>query len=848
MQAPEGPTNDMTTTTQAFQVTLVGTRLKDISDEELIVQLQAKLKLTPAQSLSLLQGRRTVKRGIELATAQRLVSVFAQIGLKAVIEDAAAPRANSTPSTAAGNAAPSTPARTQDAPRGPVQASRIERHTTAPTPSAQTKKTDAERRDPLAALHSLAAKKLPKPRTSPGYLLSLLLVTLLCVAIPTLYLCFTAGIAAGWVWYLTHIHEHLPRSIHLIALMYAVPGLAGGVLLLFLFRPLFARSPRASETVVIDQTQEPGLVEGVRALCGAIGVSPPSEIHVSWDANASVHFRNGWRGLVTGRKVLTIGLSLVAGLNAQQFVGVLAHEFGHFAQRVGMTCSYIVNSVNAWMEHCAHGDDEWEQRMRRWSDEAAEKEDSAFTWLMGWCAPATLLAIAGTRLLMSALFQISFRLTQHMSRMMEFDADRYEALLAGSDTFRVTARNLRGLNHAFGEINRKNIAAWREKRLLRDMPKAVATHFSAFDSKRLAEIEDELQEQTTTRYWDSHPPDIARIEQAERLRSPALYSEPAPASLMFQNFPGWCERATRLFYREQGVRVEDGMLRSEEEILGLVKGREGEREQLVRFFNGQFQPWPLLMLAEPVASASLPKDWQSTIDQIRTRSPELTRAWLKAKTAEESRPLLRIATALNLSSQDVSLAGPGRTSEELSRELDLIAARRMDYHRVLIEGFGLYALRIKHAIASMPAAQQSKASAARSALIALATLGRDVAAIEEFVGAITMHQNALDEGEQDQLSDGWLLKVAELTAHVLATADRVPQTITVGETVGGYLRSRCPALPPPNSKWEPRRLAEAAWSLPDVFHQFYMLALGELLSLCESAENAQGIRPIRLVT
>jgi len=809
----------MTTTIQAFQVTLVGTRLKDISDEELIAQLQAKLKLTLAQSRSLLEGRRTVKRGIDMATAQRLVSVFAQIGLKAVIEDAAAPKASPTG---------------------------IERQTTAAP--AETKKTQAEPRDPLAALRSLAARNLPKPRTSPGYLLSLLTVTLLCVAIPTIYLCFTAGIAAGWVWYLTHIHEHLPRSIHLIVLTYAVPGLAGGVLLLFLFRPIFARSPRASETVIIDATKEPGLVEGVRALCGAIGVSPPSEIHVSWDANASVHFRNGWRGLVTGKKVLTIGLSLVGGLNAQQFVGVLAHEFGHFAQRVGMTCSYIVNSVNAWMEHCAHGEDEWEQRMRRWSDASDEKEDGAFTWLVSWCAVATLLAIAGTRLLMSGLFQVSFRLTQHMSRMMEFDADRYEALLAGSDTFRVTARNLRGLNHALGEINRKNIAAWREQRLLRDMPKAVATRFAAFDSKRLAEIEDELQEETTTRYWDSHPPDTARIEHAERLRSPGLYREPAPASLMFRDFRGWCERATRLFYREQGVDFDDAMLRSEEEILGLVTGRDGQREQLVRYFNGQFQPWPLLSLAEPVVSANLPKDWQTTIDHIRTRSPELTRAWLKANTAEESRPRLRIAATLNLSSQDVSLGGPSRTSEQLGRELELIAARSMDCHRVLIEGFGLYALRVKHAIASMPAAQQSKASAARGALIELSMLGREVAAIEEFVGAITLHQNALDEGEPDRLSDGWMLEVAELAAHVLATADRISQTITVGGTVGGYLRSRCPSLPPPNSKWDPKRLAEAAWPLPDVFHEFYMLALGELLSLCESAENARGIRPIRLVT
>jgi hypothetical protein len=85
---------------------------------------------------------------------------------------------------------------------------------------------------------------------------------------------------------------------------------------MFLFRPLFARSQCAGETVIIDATKEPGLADDVRALCRAIRVSHPSEIHVSWDANTSVHFRNCWRGLVAGRKALTIGSSLVPRLNA----------------------------------------------------------------------------------------------------------------------------------------------------------------------------------------------------------------------------------------------------------------------------------------------------------------------------------------------------------------------------------------------------------------------------------------------------------------------------------------------------------------------------------------------------
>ena len=91
---------------------------------------------------------------------------------------------------------------------------------------------------------------------------------------------------------------------------------------------------------------------------------------------------------------------------------------------------------------------------------------------------------------MGLLFHVSFRLSRYMSRQMEFDADRYEALLAGSDTFRHTARSLRALNHAFVEVNRANIEAWQEQRLLRNLPEAVAIHSRGYDAVRLAKIEE----------------------------------------------------------------------------------------------------------------------------------------------------------------------------------------------------------------------------------------------------------------------------------------------------------------------------------------------------------------------
>jgi len=696
-------------------------------------------------------------------------------------------------------------------------------------------------------LLALANQHLPKPRVGFGYVAGLLLVTLLCVAVPLLYVGFTAGIAYGWFWYLTHIHEHLPRNWQLVALMYAVPGLTGAVLVLFLLRPLFSTRPRPREALTLDPEKEPGFVSGVHALCRAIGVSPPSEIRLSWDANASVQFRSRWRSLFNGQKVLTIGLSLAGGLSARQFVGVLAHEFGHFAQRFGMICSFIVNSINGWLEHCAYGEDAWLRKLQDWSDAQAEKEHW-FSWLINLSLAATWLAVRATRFLMEQLFHLSLRLSRYMSRQMEFDADRYEALLAGSHIFRTTARSLRALNHAFVEVNRSNIEAWQEHRLLRDLPDAVAAHARDFDPARLASIEEEMQEQTTTRYWDSHPPDVERIDNAEKLQAPGMYVEDAPAAVLFRDFAGWCQRATRLFYAEEGVRFSEDQLRSREEIVGHVRNRIEQREQLNRFFNGQFQPWPLLPLLPNTEAGEAPA-WQDCIDQIRTKSPEIARNWLQAYHAQERRELLRTAVALGASSNELGIAGADRSPEQMAAELEQIAGNRLPFHRPLQDGFSLYGARIEHAIDAMASEQRDRAAQLRDTVAGMATLGGLAGLLEELAGAMRSFAGIAEAS--GKMPPGFAEMEAQFgngAIQLLEQAERIPQPVTADRTVGGYLRACCREMPARGgATLSSEALARAAWPMPGAFQHLYMLALGELVALCEASEKERGIRPIRLV-
>jgi Zn-dependent protease with chaperone function len=823
-----------------FQVALTGTRLAPCTDEELLVRLRNRFKLSDAQGAAMLKGTRIVKRGIDAASARTLVAVLGELGLEAVAQEVA------VPSAAPRAKAPDVPQRVAS-PAATIAFNRAPGPATHAAPAAPRQEPPRKAASAsLDALRALADQRLPKPRTSFTYMVGLLLITLLCVAVPAVYLGFTGAITYGWFWYLTHIHHHLPRYWQLIVFIYTVPVLGGAMLVLFLLRPLFAAGPRAREAPTLDPEKEAGFVSGVHALCRAIGVSPPAEIRLSWDANASVRFRSGL-SVFTGEKVLTIGLSLISGLSARQFVGVLAHEFGHFAQRFGMRCSFLVNSVNRWLEHCAYGEDAWSTRLRDWTDDAAEKE-GWFSSLVGLSSLVALVAIALTRRLMALLFHVSLGLSRYMSRQMEFDADRYEALLAGSDAFRGTASSLRALNHAFEEVNSANIEAWQEQRLLRNLPEAVAAHAREFDATRLAKIEHEIHGHTATRYWDSHPPDVERIDNAEKRRAPGIYLDEAPAALLFKDFAGWSQRATRQFYAEQGVRCTDDQLRSRDEIMGHVRGRGQQREQINRFFNGQFQGWPLLQLATQGRADAAQLGWQHCIDGIRARSPEIARHWLQAFQAHERRRVLRAAVRLGASSRQVGLPGADRSAEELGAELENIAARRLPFCKPLEEAFALYALRIDHAIRSMPEAERGHAARMRDTLAVMGALEPEVSALEELGGAMGSFMSiAQASGEMPAGFDKLESAFSELASQVLVRSDRVPQSVTADGTLGAYLRACCPEVPAAGKEVASAEFARAAWRVPTAFHHLYMLALGELVDLCERAERARGIRPIRLV-
>jgi Zn-dependent protease with chaperone function len=251
-----------------------------------------------------------------------------------------------------------------------------------------------------------------------GYRMGLVLVALATVLLPLVYLGLIA--ATGYVVYL---HATLNtdiltgRGVLWRLLAYLAPIIAGGLLVVFMIKPLFARPAREPDPITLDPARFALLFAFVDHIRRAVRAPSPREIRVDCNVNASASLRRGLLSL--GRKdlVLTIGLPLISGMSARQLAGVLAHELGHFAQGSGMALAYLVRSVNAWLWRVVYTRDVWDERLERASEE--------WDLRVGVVLLLARLFIWLTRKILWVLMMLGHAISTFLLRHMEFDADRY---------------------------------------------------------------------------------------------------------------------------------------------------------------------------------------------------------------------------------------------------------------------------------------------------------------------------------------------------------------------------------------------------------------------------------------
>ncbi|WP_213953364.1 M48 family metallopeptidase [Variovorax sp. dw_954] len=234
------------------------------------------------------------------------------------------------------------------------------------------------------------------------------------------YLGFSGWLAwKAWVLIGASLHGS-PDGVRQLAV-----GVAAGFLAFFMLKALvFVRRGELGSLTEISAAEQPRLFAFLHRLADEANAPRPHKVYLSTRVNAAVFYDLSLANLLLpSRKNLEIGLALVNMLTVSEFKAVLAHEFGHFAQRT-MAVGRWVYLAQQIAGHVVAKRDRFDNFLGGLS-----RADIRVAWV-GWMFSLLVWAI---RSLVDSLFRVVVLADRALSREMEFQADRVAVGLAGSD-------------------------------------------------------------------------------------------------------------------------------------------------------------------------------------------------------------------------------------------------------------------------------------------------------------------------------------------------------------------------------------------------------------------------------
>ena len=467
---------------------------------------------------------------------------------------------------------------------------------------------DAARRE---ALESLEQVSLPRRGRSPVYGASILIVAGLTLLLPLLYFSIIGAVCFGLWLHATESTALFDSGSKRGALiLYVVPLFVGAMLLVFMIKPLLAKRIAARDRIFLGKDDAPFLWTYVETICKLVGARAPKRILIDSDVNASAGFHSDNMRLFDRGRDLTIGLPLVAGMRLDGLSGILAHEFGHFAQGMGMRASLVIRGVLGWFGRAVYARDSWDERLQRWGrfDQLiviiAVKLAQGMIWLV--------------RKLLYALLWAGHRMTMFLSRQMEYDADRYKALLIGSDRFCDTMVELSKLSYAGQRAHEDLQSTFRDGRLPDDRVALVIQRRHMMTEEFAAKIEDEVNQEETGPF-DTHPGSADRFRAAHRTAPEGQLESSISATLLFDDFTSLCKDMTRMEYEHLlRRRVADDELVP----VGTVLQEQAEEDRQSAAFAHFFEDFSYRRIYEFPESLGYTEDQEAlvrAIDSTRRR-------------------------------------------------------------------------------------------------------------------------------------------------------------------------------------------------------------------------------------
>lgn len=457
-------------------------------------------------------------------------------------------------------------------------------------------------------------------------------------------------------------------------------GIAG-FLVVFMAKPLFSiQRGHSGDDLELKPEEQPLLFEFLHRLADEAGAPRPKRVFVSPRVNASVFYDLSILNLIfPSKKNLEIGLALVNVLSLGELKAVLAHEFGHFAQR-SMAVGRWVYVAQQIAGHIVA------QRgaLDRFVD-GLSRIDFRVAWI-GWLLSLIIWSI---RSLVELLFRLVVLAQRALSREMEYQADLVATALTGSDA----------LVHALHKLGAADDAWQRSLAFAEDELKAnrVVDDLFAVQSRiimhlrivqadpnygRAPPIVGEAQDHRVfvdslakpPAMWSTHPENADR-ERNVKQRYVAASIDPRPGWELFQNAASLRQKVTRELLR--GVLKEPDTVPSSpiaESLAALDK--QFDLPSLKRRYRGSYLNRALTRHAATVTELFEGIPGQSNLGEIAAElyddrhDQDLDR--LRALTAEAASIKGLIDGALSTGNRNFRWRGEELKREDLPRTLAAI--------------------------------------------------------------------------------------------------------------------------------------------------------------------------------
>jgi predicted Zn finger-like uncharacterized protein len=461
------------------------------------------------------------------------------------------------------------------------------------------------------------------------YRVAVVIVGILMCLLTLVYIGMIVGGGVGMYQYWVYVFSNFQQVTESLSgsegrvgivtiLVLVTPLLAIGAVLFFMIKPFLFGWRWKDTRLELTREREPFLFNFLDKLSHYIGAIPPTRVFVDCNVNAAASFRHGiWSAIFGGQRCdLTLGLPLVVGMNMSQLAGVIAHEFGHFTQGGGMRFSNIIRTITYWFLRVVYERDRFDQYIV-----ALSTSGHIFNIIVFMIVRVIVWLV---RRVLWCLMMIGFAVSGFLSRQMEFDADQFETRIIGSKSFRNSTRRLLGLGISNAKSNYDINQMFKDELLVDNYPRLIAANSEIIADNLDKWVDEHIQQNQKTGWFDTHPSDAARIEHAESLEAEGVMHLDCPATVLFDNFDGVAREVTWHFYTvENGLDIKQSALKASEIVIGELKAEANRGKTIGRYYQGLFRD--RVAEALPLQRPAAPPDPNASKAEIRAIRKQITK-------------------------------------------------------------------------------------------------------------------------------------------------------------------------------------------------------------------------------